>query len=515
MKKRIFGTAFFLVLVLAGLFRGVDLAHRPMHHDEANQAVKFGALMEEGEYRYDPLDHHGPSLYYLTLPLARTAAGSSFTALDERILRSVPAFFGIALIALFLLFGPSLAFETKLAAAALTALSPIMVFYSRFYIQEMLLAAFLTGLLASLWRYYLKPSPGWALLSGLFAGLMYATKETSLILFATLAGALFFTSLLEKRGGKRLRPSLVHAAVFAGAALVIAFLLFSSFFQNLRGPLDSLLTFRSYFDKASAPGWHIHPWFYYLKMLIYWKLGSGPVWSEGLIVGLGIVGMIAALRGKTRPAAHPVLARYVCFYTVIATVIYAAVPYKTPWNAVPFYTGFLLLAGLGAAVLINLTPKFWTRGLVIALLAAGAVHLGLQSRRGISIFDSDPRNPYVYAHTSRDFLRMVERISDIAPFHPEGRNMLIKVFAGPYETWPLPWYLKGYGLVGYWTQADGREDLSGVPIIVASEDLLDIIYPGIETSHLSEFYGLRPDVLISLHIRKDLWDAFLETRKKP
>jgi hypothetical protein len=41
-----------------------------MHHDEANQAVRFGILLETGEYRYDRHDHHGPTLYYLTLPFA-------------------------------------------------------------------------------------------------------------------------------------------------------------------------------------------------------------------------------------------------------------------------------------------------------------------------------------------------------------------------------------------------------------------------------------------------------------
>ena len=41
-----------------------------MHHDEANQAIKFGDLLERGEYRYDSRDHHGPTLYYLTLPFA-------------------------------------------------------------------------------------------------------------------------------------------------------------------------------------------------------------------------------------------------------------------------------------------------------------------------------------------------------------------------------------------------------------------------------------------------------------
>jgi predicted membrane-bound mannosyltransferase len=66
MKKATFFGLFLLVLAGALVFRTAGLGLRPMHHDEANQAVKFGALLEKGEYRYDRDDHHGPSLYYLT-----------------------------------------------------------------------------------------------------------------------------------------------------------------------------------------------------------------------------------------------------------------------------------------------------------------------------------------------------------------------------------------------------------------------------------------------------------------
>ena len=60
------------IALAAGLvLRLARLDVRPMHHDEANQAVKFGALLERGEYAYDAQDHHGPTLYYLTLPFAR------------------------------------------------------------------------------------------------------------------------------------------------------------------------------------------------------------------------------------------------------------------------------------------------------------------------------------------------------------------------------------------------------------------------------------------------------------
>ena len=71
MNKKAFAGLFLLIVIGAAALRFFDLGLRPMHHDEANQAVKFGALLEKGEYRYDRADHHGPSLYYLSLPFAR------------------------------------------------------------------------------------------------------------------------------------------------------------------------------------------------------------------------------------------------------------------------------------------------------------------------------------------------------------------------------------------------------------------------------------------------------------
>ena len=514
MNKSSFGTAFALILIAAALFRGIGLDRRPMHHDEANQAVKFGALLDQGDYRYDPKDHHGPSLYYLTLPAAWAASTPTLASLNEKVIRMVPALFGVLLIFLILLFGRDLGREAKLAAGLLAALSPIMVFFSRFYIQEMLLAAFGMALLACMWSYTRRPSRPLALWAGISAGMMYATKETSLIMFAALAGALVLTVISERGGDIRLRARLSHVLIFLTAAVCVAFLLFSSFFQHLSGPVDSLLSFRSYIGKAAAPGWHTHPWSYYLGMLTYWKLGAGPVWSEALVVGLALLGAISAASGKVRQTAHPALARYILFYTCIITFLYSAVPYKTPWNAVPFYTGFLLLAGLGAASLFRFPFKtLWPKAVLLLLFFAGAAHLGWQSYRGSFIFDADTRNPHVYAHTSRDFLNMVKRISDIATIHPDGEEMLIKIFAIPYETWPLPWYLRRFSRVGYWTDAEDPGSLADVPVIIASPDLLDKLQPDLAATHLSEFYGLRHEVLTSLHIRRDLWDKFLETRK--
>ena len=62
------GACILAVAVGALAIRLPRLTFRPMHPDEANQAYKTGELLDTGAYAYDPTAHHGPTLYYLTLP---------------------------------------------------------------------------------------------------------------------------------------------------------------------------------------------------------------------------------------------------------------------------------------------------------------------------------------------------------------------------------------------------------------------------------------------------------------
>src|SRR5688572_14686839 len=131
------------IALVAGLaLRLARLDARPMHNDEANQAIKFGALLESGDYAYDAFDHHGPTLYYLTLPVAWLRGQATLAATDEWTLRSLPAAFGAATILLLPLLPAGLGRATGTSAAVLMAVSPGMVFYSRMYIQESIFACF-------------------------------------------------------------------------------------------------------------------------------------------------------------------------------------------------------------------------------------------------------------------------------------------------------------------------------------------------------------------------------------
>src|SRR5262245_3293864 len=135
-----------LVLILAAgvalALRLPQLRQRPMHNDEAVNAIKFGQLWTDGSYKYDPDEHHGPSLPYFTYLLARLTGAPDLDQFSETRLRLAPVLFGAGLILLLPLVIDGLGRRAMLWAAFFTALSPAMVFYSRYYIHEMLLVFF-------------------------------------------------------------------------------------------------------------------------------------------------------------------------------------------------------------------------------------------------------------------------------------------------------------------------------------------------------------------------------------
>jgi predicted membrane-bound mannosyltransferase len=139
-------------------------------------------------------------------------------------------------------------------------------------------------------------------------------------------------------------------------------------------------------------------------------------------------------------------------------------------------------------------------------VAAG--HLGWQAWRASFIYAADPRNPYVYSQTVPDAVRMAARIRELAALHPDGARMLVSVVAGPHEQWPLPWYLRTMPHVGYWT-APGDALPLNAPVVVASMDHAPAVEAALGERYVSEFYGLRPEVLMTLFVERGLWDRFL------
>jgi uncharacterized protein (TIGR03663 family) len=519
MTPRRFLTLVAALFVAALAVRAVRPDLRPMHHDEANQAVKFGTLLERGEYRYDKNEHHGPTLYYATLPFARIAGERDLAALDERTLRLVPAVFGAATILLLALLAGALAREAILFAGLFAAASPVMVYFGRFYIQETLLVFFLALTLAAGWRWAGTRSPAWAAVCGLGAGLMYATKETSLILFAAMAGGLLLAAVVRRERAER-KPFGIRIgalAAFLAAAGGSAGLLYTSFLKNPGGLRDSVLAFGGYLGRAGGAGEaavHRQPWHYYFKLLAFNREPGGPLWSEAFVLALAVAGAIAAFGAVKGRDGHPGFQRFLVFFTGFSAAAYSLLPYKTPWNVLPFYLGVVLLAGNGAALIWRSGRFILFRAVALIILVPGFANLAGQCARANFVYPSDPRNPYVYAQTVPDYERLVRRIEDVAAAAPEGRGTLIRVVAPADETWPLPWSLRRFTQVGFWTDAAAAGDVRGTPLVVASAEAAEALASQLGGDYQLEHFGLRPEVPLTLAVRRDLWDEFMRRRAK-
>ena len=522
-----------LLLLGAAFLRFHDLGHRPMHGDEANQAMKTGALLETGSYAYDPFEHHGPTLYYLTLPVLWANGVASKAEMSESMIRIVPAAFGLLLVWFSWLILAPIDRRAGLLAALLVAISHGLTYYSRYYVQEISFVFFAAGLLWCGYHYLTSRRLAWALGAGAFLGLLHATKETSVLVVAAMLGALACVVFWDRLRAKRAVPLAVNPKHLAGAAavaLAVSVVFFSSFFTHARGPLDSILTYSTYLGRAEghgSTGLHEHPWYYYLWLLGFYYREAGPKWSEGLILGLALVGGLWAMRGtltdrtdqtdssdkaRVSVGSPRILERFLIVYAFFLVTGFSIIPYKTPWNLLIFLHPLCLLAGLGAwRLLFAYRPIVW-RVAVALLLALGSLQLLGQTWRGIFTYGADTRNPYVYAHTSSAIKRVTDRVADIAAIHPRGGQLHINIFRPDADYWPLPWYFRAYPNVGYWT---GLPEDCDADIILTSPETAGAVRERLKAEYHFENHGLRPGVLMPAFIRKDLWDAFMAGRVEP
>ena len=161
------GFIFAIVIFFALLLRLVSLDNRPLHTDEAVHAVKFGELLENGNYIYDPIEYHGPTLNYFTLIPAWLSGEETFSEISEYTIRLVPAIISVLMIALFIAV-PRERNRFVPLATFLLAISPVFVFYSRYYIQESLLVTFTYSAIVTFYKYFRSNQKRWIILSSIF-----------------------------------------------------------------------------------------------------------------------------------------------------------------------------------------------------------------------------------------------------------------------------------------------------------------------------------------------------------
>ncbi|MDQ3472732.1 MAG: TIGR03663 family protein [Acidobacteriota bacterium] len=515
------------IVFVAAFLRLYDLELVPLHHDEGVNGNFLTRLVREGQYRYDPENYHGPTIYYFSafIPwVFRFFFGSAAQdkyGLNTITIRLVPALFGLAIVWLVLLLRRHMGTIGTLAAAALIAISPGSVYLSRYFIHETLFVFFTLGLVIAALKYYEEGHPIYLTLAAISAALLFATKETAIISVGVLAIALAVTQFyrfirrrdLEREANKRtLRANeprrrqrlidklggpwkvaiwaLIAVAIFVGLNV----LFYSSFFKNYpQGVYDSVRTFQ-FWTKTGRTA-HVHP----ITTYVYWMIRQ-----ESPILFLATIGA-GLVVWKPRNA----FALFVALWGFGTLAAYSLIAYKTPWLGLNFIIPLALVAGYGLQMIWE--ESLGQLGLVAGILAVAIAISGYQTI-DLNFFNYDNDDKYyvyVYAHTRRETLAMLKEIDRVVERTREGGQTGITIVAPEY--WPLPWYFRDFTRVGY----NGRMTASTEPIIIAAEGQGEEMeatfgdrYQQVNSAlNPLGTYSLRPGVNFRLYVRRDLIPA--------
>ncbi|HEY0004242.1 MAG TPA: flippase activity-associated protein Agl23 [Pyrinomonadaceae bacterium] len=501
------------VMLVAACLRLYDLNLVPLHHDEGVNGNFLLTLFRQHIYRYDPSNYHGPTLYYFALAISYLLGLNTFA------IRLVTVLFGLATIWLVLLLRRHIGAVGSLTAAALLAVSPGAVYLSRYFIHETLFVFFTLGIAYAALRYYEAAHPVYLWLASASAALLFATKETAIIsagvFLIALAVMTVYVRLRERlRGetGKKGRgvysgkswqggaaidegarglerfggpiSVLTHTLVALLIFIVVSVLFYSSFFTNYpKGVQDALSTFK--FWSRTGKEAHVHEWYTYLGWL--WQ-------EEAPLLALGALGALCVVwRGRNR------LALFIALWAFGLLAAYSLVPYKTPWLTLNFIVPLAIIGGYGVDVVYRAGDDVMQRLPALLLALAAIIICSYQSIRLNFIYYDDDHYPYVYAHTRREMLGLVDEVNRLAQRAGSGQQTGITIISPDY--WPLPWYFRDYKRVGYF----GRMVETGEPIIIGNEGQDAQMQASLANRYRRVgAYDLRPGVTLVLYARSDL-----------
>jgi uncharacterized protein (TIGR03663 family) len=557
MDERTWFIAVTAILVLAAILRLYNLDLVPLHHDEGVNGNFLVRLVHDGYYHYDPANYHGPTLYYFAAVVAwilRPIVGPN-ASLTTTGIRFVPALFGLATIGLVFTLRRNLGTIATLSAAFLLAVSPGAVYLSRYFIHETLFVFFTLGIVVALIKYFEEVNPAYLILAAISAALLFATKETAMISVAVLLIALVVTKVyrllwrsvgsttnqrkgrtddyrtfFEKAGGS---SKLTVWVLIALAVFVSVYVLFySSFFTNYpQGVYDSLKTFQ-FWTKTGQEA-HKHPPATY----IWWLLQQ-----ESPLLVLGVLGAVIAVLKPTKS-----LALFSALWAFGLIAAYSLIAYKTPWLSLNFIVPLALASGVAVDWFYEELARWrvskqlrWYAIAGLLLVALGplagvarifdeaAFEISSDTFKGLVFvpvhwktfipgyqtidlnfinYDNDNRYyVYVYAHTRRETLKLLDEIDKVAERTHQGKETGITIVSADY--WPLPWYLRDYKRVGY----HGHMTPSNEPIIIARQDQAEEVettfgdrYQQIQSGvNLAGSFPLRPGVDLLLYTRREL-----------
>ena len=217
-----------VVLLAAAIMRLWDLGARAIHHDESLHAFYSWNLFRGEGYEHNPM-MHGPFQFEANAAVFFIFGDGDYTA------RLLYALLGIALVALPFVFRKQLTRLGALLASTLLAFSPVMLYFSRFARNDIMMAAWTLGLVAFMWRYLDEGKNRYLYLFALLLALAFTTKETAYMTTVILGLFLLLWSISQGWHGMQRRP--IVGVVSPPVALVrLASDLWAAFRRGLKLP---------------------------------------------------------------------------------------------------------------------------------------------------------------------------------------------------------------------------------------------------------------------------------------
>lgn len=211
-----------LVTAIATFLRFFWLELKPLHHDEGVNGYFLTTLFREGIYKYDPANYHGPDLYYIALFFTK------IFGLNTLSIRWSVAIFGVLIVILAFFLKNYIGKTGSIFAALFLALSPGMVFISRYFIHEIIFVFFSLAIVVAIVFFIEKRKAG-----------MFAIAWTSLLLMICFV------------------PSALNLATAAGTKVALT-----------ANPETNILIFRIVFLLVEAV-----LVFFVMRMLLAWEDG--------------------------------------------------------------------------------------------------------------------------------------------------------------------------------------------------------------------------------------------------
>ena len=454
----------FLLIFLATIaLRFYSLDVKLFHHDEAIHAWFSYRLLTEGTYTYDPM-YHGPFLYYVTAGIFSLLGDSDLVG------RLFPALLGTLLVPLVYPIYRLGYLDKKqtIVAALFLAVSPNMVYFSRFLRNDIFIAFFTMVLLVALLYYFERQKMQYALIAGAAIGFGMTAKENMPIIVLIFGAYLLYLIWTRKvRLPRRwIRDLVLGALVTIGIMAVF----YSSFGAHPEVLMDGWLrAIEHWTSMHQAQRLGGPPYFYILLFLLYevpililaaigvlqfvdipgiisrWKgrragstesagegeeIEAGAETEEAQVIEAPPIERRAGFKDRLREILSgsgellPIdrqkeFARFAIFWMLLSLAVYAYLGEKVPWLIL-----HQLLPMIFVAVYLMTTKKA-----VIAVMAS--VFLIVMTLH-VVYTPTDINEPIVQVQNSEDLREVFAKI-DAAD----------KVAVATDSYWPLPWYYRG------------------------------------------------------------------------